>query len=77
MVAWMAKDIMFMEIIILYMEKFLLGWWERVMRAKGIMELSLFFQYSAISVAFSVIYSVQHLTEDAPDTLIISSRGFE
>ena len=47
------------------------------MREKGIMELSLFFQYSAISVTFSVIYSVQHLSEDGPHTLIISFRGFE
>ena len=59
------------------MEKFLLGGREGVMREKGIMELSLFFQYSAISVIFSVLYSVQDLTEDAPHTLIISSRGFE
>ena len=47
------------------------------MKEKGIMELCLFFQYSAISVAFSEIYDVQHLTEDAPDNLIISSRGFK
>lgn len=47
------------------------------MKEKGIMELYLFFQYSAISVAFTVIYDVQHLTEDAPDNLIISSRGFK
>ena len=59
------------------MKKFLLGWWEAVMKEKGIMELCLFFQYSAISVAFSVIYDVQHLTEEAPDNLIISSRGFK
>ena len=59
------------------MKKFLLGWWEGVMREKGIMKLYLFFQYSAISVVFSVIYDVQHLTEEAPDNLIISSRGFK
>ena len=59
------------------MKKFLLGWWEWVTREKGIMELYLFFQYSAISVAFSVIYDVQHLMEDAPDNVIISSRGFK
>ena len=47
------------------------------MREKGITKLYLFFQYSAISVAFSVIYDVQHLTEEAPDNLIISSRGFK
>ena len=68
---------MFMETIILYIETVLLGLWEGVMREKGTMELSLFFQYSAISVTFSVIYSVQHLSEDAPHTLIISFRGFE
>ena len=58
MIAWMDKDSMFMETIILYIETVLLGLWEGVMREKGIMELSLFFQYKAISIAFSVIFLV-------------------
>ena len=45
---------MFMETIILYIETVLLGLWEGVMREKGTMELSSFFQYRAISVAFSI-----------------------
>ena len=49
---------MFMETIILYIETVLLGLWEGVMREKGTMELSLFFQYEAISIAFSVIFLV-------------------
>jgi len=54
----MDKDSMFMETIILYTETVLLGLWEGVMREKGTMELSLFFQYKAISIAFSVIFLV-------------------